>query len=297
MNESTSLVKAIVKVTGSSVAAWLIEEWAGASAAPGRTSGREQAHGHRQAQYLAACVHADDGLTTSPPTAPQQPHEHVTHGVVRPDPYAWMADESPALLEHLTAERGWYDVATAHLGSLVARLTSEMEARVPEVQRSGTWSRPRFSYYTRDERNRDYAVIWRESRNDLSQKTADSAAETGPGNEFGGSADASGPEVVLDVNALVTDSGYLDLGYSIVSPDENLLAYAVDTSGAEVLTLRFRDLRTGRDLPDIVAGVAYSGAWTNDSSAFFYAVPDEAWRPDRVALHRLGTDTADDTSS
>ena len=57
-------------------------------------------------------------------------------------------EDSARLLEHLTAERAWYDVATTHLGSLVARLRSEMEARVPEVQRSGTWSRPRFSYYT-----------------------------------------------------------------------------------------------------------------------------------------------------
>ena len=65
------------------------------------------------------------------------------------------------------------------------------------------------------------------------------------------------------MNALATDTGYLDLGLSIVSPDENLLAYAVDTTGDEVFTLRFRDLRTGEDLPDVVEGVAYSGAWTS----------------------------------
>ena len=36
-------------------------------------------------------------------------------------------------------------------------------------------------------------------------------------------------EVLLDVGALADDSGYLDLGVTLVSPDEDLLAYSVDT--------------------------------------------------------------------
>ncbi len=200
-----------------------------------------------------------------------------------------MSEESPAFTDHLAAERGWYDLSTAHLGSLVARLRSEVEARVPEVTRSGTWSRPRFSYYTEDQRNRDYAVIWRESRNNFAPDAAKSAAPGSVGNDFA-------RELVLDVNDLDDGTGYLDLGFSVVSPDENLLAYAVDTTGDEVFRLRFRDLRSGQDLPDVVDGVHYSGAWTADSSAFVYAVPDDAWRPVEIRLHRLGTGQADDVS-
>jgi len=234
---------------------------------------------------------------SAPPTAPQQAYEHVSHGVSRPDPYAWMSADTPALqerlLSHLAAERGWYDLSTAHLGSLSGRLRSEMEARVPELQRSGTWSRPRFFYYSEDERNRDYPVVWRESRNNFAPGAAKSPAE---GSSREDSAGSSTAEVVLDVNSLDAGSGYLDLGFSIVSPDEHLLAYAVDTTGDEVFTLRFRDLRTGRDLPDVVDNVHYSGAWTTDSAAFAYAVPDDAWRPDEIRLHRLGTEQADDVS-
>ena len=102
------------------------------------------------------------------------------------------------------------------------------------------------------------------------------------------------PEVVLDVNTLDAGSGYLDLGLSIVSPDEHVLAYAVDTSGNEVFTLRFRDLRTGADLPDVVEGVGYTGAWTSDSSGFLYTVPDASWRHERIRAHRLGDDAAAD---
>jgi oligopeptidase B len=227
--------------------------------------------------------------TDGPPVAAQRPHEHTTHGVVRADPYAWMSVESEELTAHLAAERAFYDLSTAHLGSLVSRLRSEMEARVPDRTRSGTWSRPRFSYYTEDERNRDYAVIWRESRNDFTPDATKSSAD-GPND------DDFARELVLDVNTLDEGTGYLDLGYSVVSPDENLLAYAVDATGDEVFRLRFRDLRTGEDLPDVVEDVHYSGAWTSDSSAFVYAVPDDAWRPVELRLHRLGTDQADDVS-
>ena len=200
-----------------------------------------------------------------------------------------MAQESPRLLAHLEAERAWYEAATSHLGSLSSTLRSEMEARVPDRQRSSTWARPRFSYYTLDARNRDYTVLVRESRNNSAHHTTDSAV--GGSSDDGSSDDAV---VVLDVNALDAGTGYLDLGLSIVSPDETLLAYAVDTTGDEVYTLRFRDLRTGTDLPDQVERVYYTGAWTADSSAFLYTVPDAAYRPDQVRLHRLGTPAAAD---
>ncbi len=233
---------------------------------------------------------------TGPPTARRTPHEHVAHGVVRSDPYAWMADappdEHPELMEHLAAERKWYDVSTAHLDSLSSRVRSEMETRVPEEQRSGTWTRPRFSYYTRDARDRDYSVIWRESRNNFALQDAESSAEPFSDDDFAGVPPS--PEVVLDVNTLDAGTGYLDLGLSVVSPDEDLLAYAVDTAGDERFVLRFRDLRTGEDLPDVVEEVGYTGAWTADSSTFLYTVPDDSWRHERVRAHRLGTDVADD---
>jgi oligopeptidase B len=202
--------------------------------------------------------------------------------------------EHPAeLIDHLAAERGWYDVATTHLDSLASVLRSEMVARVPEERRSSTWSRMRFSYYTRDARNRDYTVIWRESRNDFAANGAESTAEAPSDDDFAGSA-RRGPEVVLDVNALDAGTGYLDLGLSIVSPDENLLAYSLDTTGNEVFTLRIRDLRTGVDLPDVVEGVGYTGAWTSDSSTFLYTVPDQSWRHERIRAHRLGLPASED---
>ena len=83
----------------------------------------------------------------------------------------------------------------------------------------------------------------------------------------------TGPEVVLDVNTLDAGTGYLDLGLSIVSPRRDLLAYSVDTSGDEVFALRFRDLRTGADLPDVVGASATPAPGASDSSALASSTP------------------------
>ncbi len=101
-------------------------------------------------------------------------------------------------------------------------------------------------------------------------------------------------EVLLDVNDLVDESGYVELGLSLVSPDQNLLAYSVDRTGDEVYELRWRDLETGEDLPDLVPRSYYGGAWTAGSDHFFYTVHDDMYRPHQVWRHALGTPVADD---
>lgn len=100
---------------------------------------------------------------------------------------------------------------------------------------------------------------------------------------------------MLDFATLADDGGgYLDLGLTLVSPDEDVLAYSADTVGDEVYRLWFRDLRTGTDLPEELPRTYYGGAWSADSRHFFYTVHDDAYRPHQVWRHRLGTPAADD---
>jgi oligopeptidase B len=101
-------------------------------------------------------------------------------------------------------------------------------------------------------------------------------------------------QVLLDANLLADDSGYLELGLTLVSPDERVLAYSVDRTGDEVYHLRFRDLESGDDLTDQVPRTYYGGAWSAESDYFFYTVHDDAYRPFQVWRHVLGTSYAED---
>ena len=125
------------------------------------------------------------------------------------------------------------------------------------------------------------------------QRNADLAPDSV---EDAGSSDeiSTEPRTLLDPAVLAGDSAYIELGVCLVSPDERTLAYSVDLSGAEVYALAFRDLDSLADLPDRVERTYYGGAWSADSSTFFYTVPDEANRPHQVWRHRLGTPASAD---
>ncbi|MGH3347310.1 MAG: prolyl oligopeptidase family serine peptidase [Nocardioides sp.] len=216
------------------------------------------------------------------------------HGVERVDPFAWLADaDSPAVLTHLAAERAWYDAAVAHLDSLTADLRTEMIRRLPATERSPRWDRRRFSYYTETPTGREYPRIRRTIRHDSVSTATISTRGEGSDNDFR-SPPESDVETVLDVDGLAAGADYCELGVTVVSPDETVLAYSVDHDGDEVYTLHFRDLASGEDLDEVVPRSYYGGAWSADSRWFFYSVHDEAYRAFQVWRHRLGTAVADD---
>ena len=101
-------------------------------------------------------------------------------------------------------------------------------------------------------------------------------------------------QTFLDANELAEGHDYFELGYVERSPDETLMAYAVDTNGSERHELRFRELATGRQLEDVLREVYYGFAWAADSHTVLYVRPDAAMRPYQVWRHRLGTAVADD---
>jgi oligopeptidase B len=105
---------------------------------------------------------------------------------------------------------------------------------------------------------------------------------------------AAPPQLLLDANTLVGGSAYVDLGACLVSPDERVLAYSVDTTGEEAFELRFRDLDAGSDLPDRIPRSYYGGAWSADSRSYFYTVHDAANRPCQVRRHDLGRPAEED---
>jgi oligopeptidase B len=207
---------------------------------------------------------------SQPPVAPRHPTVHREHGVERPDDYHWLKDKTgEASLAYLRAERAYYDEEMKPLAHLVQTLTDEMIQRVPATEESARWREGSFEYFTRVPEGREFAQLLR----------------IGPdGRE----------SIVLDQNALLDNSTYVDVGVQLVSPDGSRLAYSVDVAGDEVYELRFRDLTTGDDLPDTVPHTYYGGGWSADGQTFFYVVHDDKYRPFQVWRHRLGTSAGDD---
>ncbi len=219
------------------------------------------------------------------PTADRRPSRLELHGSTRVDDYAWLRNvDDEDVLEHLRAERAFYDAATAHLGPLVRTLTDEMSRRVPPSEMSVRWRRDTFSYYMRTPAGSEYAQLVRSFEHPDPHPATKSVADDSLYERF-----SSPDQILLDPATLAEGSAYVELGVSLVSPDERVLAYSVDRTGDEVYELCFRDLESGADLPDLLPRTYYGGAWSADSSTFFYTVHDEKYRPFQVRRHRLGS--------
>lgn len=202
----------------------------------------------------------------APPVAPTARTERELHGVRWTDEYAWMGDhDDPRLAAYLRAERRHYDATTGHLERLRNMLFTEVKQRILPTESSVSWRRGAFFYYTRTVAGREYEQF-------LTSRDPD-----GPGTVLLDGAEFAGPD------------GFVEIGVREVSPDGRLLAYSVDTRGDEVYALRFRDLATLSDLPDTAPRTYYTGAWSADSSTFFYTVHDELYRPYQVWRHVIGT--------
>ena len=67
-------------------------------------------------------------------------------------------------------------------------------------------------------------------------------------------------ETVLDVNEVAAPLKYCSVGAFRPDPSHDILAYSIDPSGYETYEVRFKDLVTGEDLPDVIKGTAAASA-------------------------------------
>jgi oligopeptidase B len=132
--------------------------------------------------------------------------------------------------------------------------------------------------------------------------------ETAKGQQTGREeADARGEEeVLLDLNELAVGHTFMGLGILEVSEDNQLLAYATDTTGYRQYTLEVKDLRTGlllgsrlernNERPASEGGPynfrverVTSAAWAADNQTLFYVTEDEVTkRSNQLWRHVLG---------
>ena len=210
---------------------------------------------------------------SAPPIAPARPFDITAHGDTRQDPWFWLRNrEDPEVLAYLEAENEYTAAALAHTEAFQAELFNEIRGRIQETDVSAPVRFGPWDYFARTVEGHQYAIHGRRPP---------------------GAAAGEDETVLLDENALAGDSPYFALGGFAITPSHHLLAYATDFTGGERYTLRFRDLATGDDLPDVIEDVYYGLAWANDTT-IFYVRPDEAVRPYQVWRHTLGTDPASD---
>lgn len=214
--------------------------------------------------------------TPKPPVAARRPHSSTHHGVTIEDPYFWLRDQSypkvddADVLDHLKAENAFFEAQIKPLAPLVETIFQEMKGRLKEDESSVPQKDGNYLYWRRFEAGAQYKQWMR--------KPVSGGAE----------------QVILDEALLARDEEFFRLGGIAISEDDRIMAWSSDTDGSERFTIRFRDLTTGDDLPDAIAGVLGGLVFSKDGTCLLYGLVNDNWRIDTIKLHRMGTDTSDD---
>jgi prolyl oligopeptidase len=195
------------------------------------------------------------------------------HGTRVADPYRWLEDtESADTRAWITAENR---VTDAWLAAVPQR--AAIHARLTQL-----WNQPRWSSPSR--RGTRYFYF----RNTGLQNQSVMYVAPSP---------RGAARVLLDPNTLRAD-GTEALSTTALSDDGSMLAYGVSSGGSDWQEFRVREVATGRDLPDRLRWIKFSGmTWTKDGKGFFYSRYAEpagnaltaAVRNHKVYYHRTGT--------
>ena len=222
----------------------------------------------------------------TPPIAAKHPITREFHGCSFVDDYEWMRDkESAETLDYLRAENAYTEQETAHLEELTENIFQEVKSRVKETDMSVPSRRGQYWYYGRSVEGKNYGISCRVPVTEGADPwTAPVIPEEGA---------PEGEEILLDANELAEGTEFFAMGASTVSDSGNLLAYSVDTAGDERFSLVIKDLRTGELLSDRLEGIFYGATWVGDDY-IFYTTVDDAWRPDTVWRHKVGTAQSED---
>ena len=222
----------------------------------------------------------------TPPIAAKHPITREFHGRSFVDDYEWMRDkESAETLDYLRAENAYTEQETAHLEELTENIFQEVKSRVKETDMSVPSRRGQYWYYGRSVEGKNYGISCRVPVAEGADPwTAPVIPEEGA---------PEGEEILLDANELAEGTEFFAMGASTVSDSGNLLAYSVDTAGDERFSLVIKDLRTGELLSDRLEGIFYGATWVGDDY-IFYTTVDDAWRPDTVWRHKVGTAQSED---
>lgn len=194
------------------------------------------------------------------------------NGDTRQDDYFWLNKrDDQTVLDYLEQENKYTEFQLKDTEHTQEELFEEMKSRYKKDDESLPYFFNDYWYYTRYEKGKEYPFFCRKY--------------TSLDNE---------EEVMINVNELARDFSFFELSSASVSMDNEIVAYSFDTVGRRIYTIRFKNLKTGKVLDDVIENATGKVVWANDNQHIFYIRKDKSLRAFQVFRHRLGTDSSED---
>ena len=209
------------------------------------------------------------------PVAKKYPRELIAHGDVRLDNYYWLNErENPEVISYLEEENHYQEEMMKDTENLQNKLYDEIVDRIKQDDVSYPVKRNGYYYYSRYEEGKEYPVYCR--RKECMEN----------------------PEhIFLDCNEMAKGHHYFDIGAYSVSPNNELLAYSVDTVSRRQYDICFKSLQLSEHdnhIPDVIKNTTGNMVWANDNKTVFYSAKDETLRSCKIMRHKLGDNPDND---
>ena len=203
------------------------------------------------------------------PSPKKLPVTFEAHGVKRVDNYYWMRDDSrkdPEIIAHLNEENSYLENWFVSGNDNRKALFEEITDRIPKNEDSVPVRLKNIEYFRRYKQGNEHGIYIRRKDKNSEEK------------------------ILLDVNELAKNKDFYQLANWSISPKENLIAYAEDTSGRRQYRIKFKDLENEEISSFYIENTSGDMAWSSDGKYLFYVIRDEeTLLPYKLFRHEIGT--------
>lgn len=199
------------------------------------------------------------------PVAKKIPQKLEIHGDVRVDNYFWLKNrDSKEVINYLEAENKYTEFIMKDTGDLRKTLYKELLSRIKEDDTTPLFKYRSYEYFKKFLKGKEYPIYLRKKLSDKKE------------------------EILVDVNKISKGKKYCHLTGVSPSPDQNLVAWAVDFKGRRFYTIYIKDLKTDKILERKIENVTSNFAWDNESKKIYYVKQDtETLRWDSVWVYDI----------
>ena len=224
---------------------------------------------------MISCNNESDTQMTKnvPPKAQKIEKKLEIHENTRIDNYFWMNDrEDPEVIKYLNEENDFTAKELKHTEEFQKSLFDELKARIKEDDESVPYKYNGYWYITKFEEGKDYPIYTRKKE----------------------SLDAE-EELLFDCNEMAKGHSYFRLAGLNVSPNNELVAYGIDTVSRRKYTIQVKNLKTNEIYPEKLETTTGGSTWANDNKTLFFARKDpQTLRSDKIYKHKLGSNPSSD---
>ena len=213
-------------------------------------------------------------MAIDPPIAKKLPQNLKIHNQVRNDEYYWMNQKDDDwVLDYLNSENNYRDEILKHTHELQTVLHNEMTSRISDEETSVPYIENGYKYRKVYLKNNDYEIYERSQIGKI---------KDGPW------------EIILDVNQLASEYDYIDIGWIQPSPNNQYLAFGLDSKGDYRFYIKIINLITGKVLNENIADTWGKCVWHPHNNRIYYSEKDNTNRNLYIKEHWIGFNKDDD---